>query len=83
MKGILFSGALAVSATQAAAGGLDATGQSVAFLFSEGTVAELSFAHVSPNISGSDLLPVAGSPTGNIASAINLPSFSFKHDVTE
>lgn len=65
------------------AGGLDLGGQSVGFLFNEGTVAELGFGVIAPSISGRDAAFLGGGDSGNIASAAPVPSLSFKHDFTE
>ncbi len=83
IKRMALSGALALAAAQVTAGGLDTTGQSIGFLFSEGTVAELGYAHVMPKISGNDAFGPFTGPSGNIASEISLPMASFKHDFTE
>ncbi|MDF0603714.1 outer membrane protein transport protein [Psychromarinibacter sp. C21-152] len=83
MRGAAICGLISVLAVKAAAGGLDTTGQPITFMFSEGTVAELGYARVMPTTSGNDSPHFGGSPTGNIASEISLPSGSFKVDATD
>ncbi|MDJ0823068.1 MAG: outer membrane protein transport protein [Paracoccaceae bacterium] len=72
-----------IIATQATGGGIDTTGQSVNFLFREGTVFEVGFGRVVPSISGQDAPLFGGSDTGNIGEAFSLPVVSFKHDFND
>lgn len=62
---------------------MDVTGQSIAFLFREGTVVELGFGRIAPRLSGEDAAFLGGSEIGDIANDFNLPLFSVKHDVSE
>lgn len=71
---------LAVSAGGASAGGLDFSGQPILALFGKGTRAELSFANINPNISGTDS---GGFATGDIGVTFTSPSLSYKTDLTE
>ena len=71
------------ASSQAGAGGLDASGQSTAFLFREGTVVELGFGRVVTTVSGQDAPFLGGSETGDIADDTFLPSFSIKHDLND
>lgn len=68
---------------QAAAGGLDTTGQPITFLFQQGSVAELGFGIINPGISGRDSIAFGGSPTGDTAPRITAPFLSYKQDVTD
>ncbi len=82
MRLTLCAAALAL-ATQASAGGIDMTGQSIGFIFKPGTVAELGFGRVAPSVTGNDAATFGGGASGNIGSAVILPTFSFKHDFTD
>jgi long-chain fatty acid transport protein len=75
--------AFCVCAAQASAGGLDATGQPISFLFGQGTVAELGFGIVGTEISGRDAAVFGGSATGNLGRDIAIMSFSYKQDLTD
>lgn len=74
---------IGLMATQATAGGIDVTGQSLNFLFQPGQVAEMGFGLVATELSGRDAAFLGGSATGNIARDITLPMLSFKRDVTD
>jgi long-subunit fatty acid transport protein len=56
--------ALALSAGAAAAGGIDRSGQGIGIIWEKGNYVELSFGHVAPSVSGTDVL---GGPTGDVA----------------
>lgn len=74
--------AFGVLATQAAAGGLDTSGQPITFLFGQGTVAELGYGLVKPEVSGRDAAAFGGRETDNIGRGIALVSLSYKQDLT-
>ncbi len=76
LAGIALAGAIGVAGAQA--GGLDRSGQSVAILFEQGNVAELSFGFVNPSISGTG--PDA-QPTGDVAPAYMMPAVELKFDL--
>ncbi len=71
---------LTIAAGAAQAGGLDRSYTPIDMIFEKGNYAELSFGHVSPTITGSDLL---GNPISNVAGEFGLASAGFKLDVTE
>jgi len=80
--------ALAASATAAAAGGLDRSGQGIGILFEPGTVVELSFATVTPQVSGvgagttpSLVTPTPGAASGSMAPTFIMPGFGYKQDL--
>lgn len=86
MKSVkLGSAALIAMAGAAHAGGLERTDQSVAVLFEQGRVLELSFAHTSPDVSGtgSARTPTPGAATGDIALAYNNLYLAYKADIGE
>lgn len=70
-RGLIAAGALALGATSAAAGGVDRSGQSVAILFEKGTYAEISYARVSPHVSGNSLVPALGTASGDLTKGYN------------
>jgi long-subunit fatty acid transport protein len=88
MKRILTTAiALAAGATAAQAGGVEKSTQSVAILFEQGSYAELSFGHFSPDVSGNlgnavSVFP-AGSASGDMAASYNSYSLGFKTDLNE
>lgn len=72
---------LLLGATPVLAGGIERTNQSIAPIFETGDYLELGFTHVSPSVSGHDLLP--GTPgTGDVAKSYNTYSLAYKHDFT-
>lgn len=73
-------GALTVSATAAAAGGIDRSGQPIGILFEKGNYAELSFGVINPSVSGTD---VAGYDTGSVAGNHNLPGIALKYEIND
>ncbi|MEX0319688.1 MULTISPECIES: OmpP1/FadL family transporter [unclassified Ruegeria] len=77
--------ALALSATAAAAGGLDRTGQPIGIIFEEGNYAEFSIGHANPDVTGTDLttLNPAGTPSGNIAQSFNQVAAGVKYQFNE
>jgi long-chain fatty acid transport protein len=88
MKRILTTAAaLATVATGAQAGGVEKSTQSVAILFEQGSYAELSFGHFSPDVSGSLGSTVgpfaAGRPSGDMAAGYNTFSLGYKTDLSD
>jgi long-chain fatty acid transport protein len=88
MKRILTTAvALAAAATTAQAGGVEKSTQSVAILFEQGSYAELSFGHFSPDVSGNLGAAVgpfpAGSASGDMAAGYNSISLGYKMDLSE
>jgi long-chain fatty acid transport protein len=83
---LLTTALVALSATAAAAGGIDRSGQGLGALFETGRYFELSFGSVNPSVSGVDSplgpLPGGGS-TGNVANDYTQLSFSYKYDVND
>ncbi|WP_439800602.1 OmpP1/FadL family transporter [Shimia thalassica] len=71
---------LALSAGGAYAGGLDLSGQPIMPLFGKGTRAELSFANIRPDVSGSDF---TGQQTGDVGVDFNNVSLSYKTDISD
>ena len=67
------------------AGGLERTDQSVAVLFETGRHLELSFAHTSPDVSGtgSARTPTPGQASGDIGEAYNNLNLAYKADIGE
>lgn len=77
---------LTISAVSGFAGGLDRSGQVIGPLWEEGNYAELSFGHVEPDVSGTDLAlgPYPGGlKTGNVANSYNSLSLAYKHQFNE
>jgi long-subunit fatty acid transport protein len=86
MKRILTTAAALVAAASGAqAGGVEKSTQSVAILFEQGSYAELSFGHFSPDVSGnlgSTIGPfAAGRPSGDMAAGYNTFSLGYKMDL--
>ncbi|MDT8855978.1 hypothetical protein RNZ50_13345 [Paracoccaceae bacterium Fryx2] len=73
-------GALALGATAATAGGIDRSGQNIGVLFEKGRYAELSFGHVTPDVTGVDN---DGNATGNVAGSFTPLSFAYKYDIND
>ncbi|MGI3167827.1 OmpP1/FadL family transporter [Pseudooceanicola sp. C21-150M6] len=65
-------------AGMAQAGGIERTTQSSSILFAQGNRIELSYAHVSPSVTGTAVTPI-----GNVAKDYGLPGFAIKIDATE
>lgn len=79
-------GALAVTATAAAAGGVERSVTSPALLFEKGNYVELSFGSVSPDISGTQLVPLivpAGGNSGDMAENYTQYSLGIKTALTD
>ena len=66
-------GALAMTATAAAAGGIDRSGQDIDIIFEKGSAVSLSFGRINPSItserSGSRFAPGLAGQTSDAASA--------------
>lgn len=82
---------LALSTTPVFAGGIERTNQSLNVLFEKGNYFELSYGHVSPSLSGTDLdlfvngnlaLP-GGAATGDVGKSYNNISLAYKHQFNE
>ena len=72
----------------AQAGGLDRSGQSVEPLFEEGRWVEFSYGYVSPDISGTQQVPLgelspAGGRSGNAIDSFSQYGLAFKDDVSD
>lgn len=80
---MLAAGALALGATSAVAGGVDRSGQSSAILFEKGTYAELSYARVSPHVSGSSLVPQLGTKSGDMTAGYNAWGAGYKQSFND
>lgn len=84
----VFSGtaALLISAAPTLAGGIDRGGQFLGPLWEPGNYAELSFGHLEPNVTGTDL-PLGpypgGERTGNVASSYNALGLAYKHQFND
>jgi len=73
--------ALLLGSNAVIAGGLDRSGQSITALFETGTVVELSYGSVMPNVTGSVGGGALGS--GNVGSDYNTLGLSFKTDIND
>ena len=80
IMGFASLGAMVLASGAAQAGGLDRSGQSIAALFGEGTVAELSFSGVDPAVEGVFLGLL---PSGDVAPAYTRLALSFKTDLND
>ena len=80
--GSLAAALLASVAVPAFGGGIERSTQSIGILFEPGSVIELGFARVSPNIQGSDAALFGGRGTGDVAGNYSMPSVSYKQDFT-
>jgi long-chain fatty acid transport protein len=83
------SAAILATTAVASAGGVERSSQSVGILFQEGTFAELSFAIVNPDVSGTQLMNVpstgslTGATSGDMTPSYNQFSLSYRQDLTE
>jgi long-subunit fatty acid transport protein len=83
------SAAILATTAVASAGGVERSSQSVGILFQEGTFAELSFAIVNPDVSGTQLEDFApagsslGDTSGDMTPSYNQFSLSYRQDLTE
>jgi long-chain fatty acid transport protein len=82
------SAAILATTAVASAGGIERSSQSVGILFEEGTYAELSFAIVNPDVSGTQLVAAGpsslpGATSGDIAPSYNQLGLSYRQDLTE
>lgn len=76
-KQMMLAGLMACAGGAALAGGVERSSQSVAILFEQGSYAELSFGHFSPDVSGTRL----GGSSGDMASSYNTVSLGYKMDL--
>ncbi|MGJ8587034.1 MAG: OmpP1/FadL family transporter [Yoonia sp.] len=88
MKHVLTTGAvLLLSTTIASAGGIERAAPSAALLFEDGNYLELNFGFVSPDVSGTQAIPFAGSAAGskseNIAEKYTQLGFGYKNDLND
>ncbi len=82
-KFLLSSAALALTATGALAGGLDRSGQGIGLIFEDGDVAEISYGHVMPSVTGTALAFTPGAASGNVAPSYSQLGFGIKADVND
>lgn len=71
---------LSSTASGVFAGGLDRSGQPIGVIFEEGNYAEFNFGHISPSVSGTDLL---ANPISNVADSFVQLSFGIKKDLSD
>lgn len=89
MKLTYTAAALCCAATSAYAGGFERSTLPLGFMYEDGTYAELSYGHVTSDVSGATLIPLAGglipagTPSGNMAKNFSTVSLSFKTDLNE
>ncbi|MEO1704242.1 MAG: outer membrane protein transport protein, partial [Pseudomonadota bacterium] len=84
MKKILTTtAAVALTASSAAAGGLDRTGLFLGDLFAEGSVVKLSFGSVNPSISGTGFAAVGGGTFNDVGNNYTQTALSFKNDLND
>ncbi len=83
-------GVLALTTTAAFSGGIDRSGQSILAIFEKGNYAELSFGHVTPDVSGvgagtapNPAQPTPGQSSGNMAEAYNQMGLAVKTDLND
>lgn len=74
--------AVIAAASTAHAGGVERSNQGIAFLFEEGTYAELSFGRLDPDASG-DLVALPSIETGDMLGGENISSAAYKQDLGE
>ena len=84
---VIGAAALLLTTTPVFAAGIERSTQSINILFEEGNYAEVGLQVTNPDVSGTDRYAVApGAPlrkTGNIADAINLLTFAYKHQFND
>mgnify|MGYP001353051441 CR=1 FL=1 len=84
MQRFMFGAAVvALSAGMAQAGGIDRSGQSIGFMYEEGSVAEFTYGQVNPSVSGAGAGPFAGTASGDMSESYNMFSFAFKSQLNE
>ena len=84
MKRILLTTAAAVACSGAAfAGGLDRSGQTLAFMFEKGNYAELSFGYVAPKVSGTAVPALGGFGSGDMAGDYMSFSLAYKAQLND
>ncbi len=74
--------ALLATTTAASAGGIERSTQSVAFMFEQGSYAELSFSHVDADVSGV-VQPVPSVTSGDMSPSYRTFGMAFKTDLNE
>ncbi len=74
---------LLLSASWAAAGGLDRTNQPVGILFEEGSYVELSLGFTSPTLEGVFTSPLGTRSSGDVGESYVAPVLAFKADIDE
>ena len=72
---------LLLSASWAAAGGLDRTSQPIGILFEDGSYAELSFGFPPPTLEGE--FPLNGTSSGDVGESFVTPVLAFKADIDD
>lgn len=84
MKQLLLvsTASIAITAGSAIAGGIERSSQSAMVLFEKGNYAELSFAHVSPNVSGTGTAP-PNRASGNMVKSYSQIGFAYKHQFND
>lgn len=82
-KYLMTTAAVALTATSAAAGGLDRTGLFLGDLFAEGDVAKLSFGSVNPSVSGTGIITSGGGTFDDVGLNYTPFAFSLKQDINE
>ncbi|WP_322892425.1 MULTISPECIES: OmpP1/FadL family transporter [unclassified Yoonia] len=89
MKTTLTLGAaLLLTTSMAHAGGIERAVPSMALLFEDGNYLELSFGHVTPNVSGTQAITLgagsrAGASSGNVTEDYSLFGFSYKNQIND
>lgn len=86
-KTLIGAAALLLTTTPVFAAGIERSTQSINILFEEGNYAEMGVQVTNPDVSGTDLYPVApGAPfrkTGGVADDFNVLTFGYKHQFTD
>ncbi|WP_299841420.1 outer membrane protein transport protein [uncultured Paracoccus sp.] len=76
--------ALLLGTTAVLAGGIERAPHSLSALFEPGeNFVELSYGHVSPDVSGSDLAQYGGSSLGDVADNYNFAGLAYKHQFND
>jgi long-chain fatty acid transport protein len=79
---LLAAGLMACAGGTAQAGGVERSSQSVAILFEQGSYAELSFGHFSPDVSGT-IGPGGAVSSGDMTGSYDTVSLGYKMDLGE
>ncbi len=88
MKNVLTAGAaLLLTTSIASAGGVERSVPSVGLLFEDGNYLELNYGYISPDVSGTQAIPLATAPagadSGDIAEDYSQLSLGYKNDLTD